>query len=130
VRILIVDDDRALLALLGAAFRAAGHDVECTERGIGVVARLIGGRGDGLPSPDVCILDNQLPDITGVALLRLAAGIRAAAQVPIVVHSADTSIRALVEGTEHPQAIFVLKGSLSIPELVARAVEHARVTSL
>jgi CheY-like chemotaxis protein len=93
VRVLIVDDDRAQLTLLESAFRARGHDVECTERGITVVARLMRQRADGSRTPDVCILDNYLPEITGTALLQLAARTRGASHVPIVVHSADASVR-------------------------------------
>ncbi len=94
-RVLVVDDDPALLRALRLALRAAHHEVITTVNGT-----------DGLEqvtrvSPEVVILDLGLPDMDGMTVCRR---IRAWSDVPIIVLSATSSeerkVAALDEGAD------------------------------
>ena len=84
-RILVIDDDQALLRALRLSLAALGHEVTTAptgEQGISQTA---------LGQPDLVILDLGLPDLDG---LEVARRIRLWSEVPIVVLSAtDTEGR-------------------------------------
>ena len=106
MHVLVVDDDPDHLRLLTLGFSARGHLVEATQRGLGVIGRLAGWES---PPPDVCVVDNYMPEISGVAILRLAARTRRAVDVPVVIYSSDPTVEDLVADIGHPHARFVLK---------------------
>jgi two-component system, OmpR family, KDP operon response regulator KdpE len=94
-RVLIVDDDPALLRALRVSLNLKGHEVVTAatgEQGISQAA---------LVSPDVIVLDLGLPDIDG---LKVCRRIREWDDVPIVVLSAigteDRKVAALDEGAD------------------------------
>lgn len=94
-RVLVVDDDPALLRALRVSLNLKGHEVLTAatgEQGISQAA---------LASPDVIILDLGLPDIDG---LKVCRRIREWDDVPIVVLSAigseDRKVAALDEGAD------------------------------
>ncbi len=81
-RILVVDDDRALLRALEIALSARGHEVVMARTAAAGISQV------SLTSPDAVILDLGLPDIDGVEVVRT---IRQWAQVPVIVLSAAAS---------------------------------------
>ena len=92
-RVLVIDDDRALLRALRVALAAKGHEVLVAvtgEEGLSVLA---------LRSPDVVVLDLGLPDLDGLEVCRR---IRAFSEVPVIVLSAtaleDRKVAALDGG--------------------------------
>jgi two-component system, OmpR family, KDP operon response regulator KdpE len=94
-RVLVVDDDPALLRALRVSLSLKGHEVVTAatgEQGISHAA---------LSSPDVIVLDLGLPDIDG---LKVCRRIREWDDVPIVVLSAigseDRKVAALDEGAD------------------------------
>ena len=94
-RVLVVDDDPALLRALQVTLHLKGHEVVTAstgEQGISQTA---------LASPDVIVLDLGLPDIDGLAVCRR---IRQWDDVPIIVLSAigseDRKVAALDEGAD------------------------------
>ncbi len=94
-RVLVVDDDPALLRALRVSLNLKGHEVLTAatgEQGISQAA---------LASPDVIVLDLGLPDIDG---LKVCRRIREWDDVPIVVLSAigseDRKVAALDEGAD------------------------------
>jgi two-component system, OmpR family, KDP operon response regulator KdpE len=109
-RILLVDDDTALLRTLSLNLRARGYEVLTTETGEGALERV---RTD---APDVVILDLGLPDLSGVEVLR---ELRAWNPVPVVVlsarHGSDDKVEALDLGADD----YVTK-PFGIDELLAR----------
>lgn len=68
---LLVDDHPAILASVAAFLRDEGIDVVATARTGAEALRAL-----ELHSIDVAVLDQRLPDMTGVELARAAAGIR------------------------------------------------------
>jgi two-component system KDP operon response regulator KdpE len=94
-RLLIVDDEQAVLRSLGIGLRAKGYDVVTAntgQKGLSEVA---------LCDPDVVVLDLGLPDLDGVEVCRL---IRTWSEVPILVLSAhgaeETKVAALDCGAD------------------------------
>ncbi len=109
-RILLVDDDTALLRTLSMNLRARGHQVVAAETG---AEALTASRGE---SPDVVILDLGLPDVSGVQVLR---ELREWTAVPVIVlsarHGSDDKVAALDLGADD----YVTK-PFGIDELLAR----------
>ena len=94
-RVLVIDDDPALLRALRVGLRSKGHEVVTAatgEQGISQAA---------LVRPDVIVLDLGLPDIDGLAVCRR---IRQWDDVPIIVLSAigseDRKVAALDKGAD------------------------------
>lgn len=92
-RVLVIDDDRALLRALRVGLSARGHDVVAAasgEEGLTKVA---------VESPEVVILDLGLPDLDG---LEVCHRIRQFSDVPVIVLSAigleDRKVAALDGG--------------------------------
>jgi len=79
-RVLVVDDDRALLRAMRVGLAAKGHEVSFAASGGEGLVKLAGG------AAEVVVLDLGLPDLDGLEVCRQ---IRGWGDVPIVVLSAD-----------------------------------------
>ena len=64
MRILLIEDDRALCTALLPALQAAGYTVDTCHDGADGKALLCGG------AYDVCVLDRMLPGLDGLSLPR------------------------------------------------------------
>ena len=112
-RILIVDDDEAVLKGLSDYFSRLGYDV---------VRAATGQQGlDGFASqePDVTILDLRLPDIDGMKVLEIMRRKRALVILLTGYGDIPTAVRAMQLGAEN----FLTK-PVDLPHIVA-TVEHA-----
>lgn len=78
-KLLLVDDDPALVKALGIALKARGHEVVVARTGKEAIDQV------ALTQPDVVILDLGLPDIDGLHVCRQ---VRQWSEVPMVVLSA------------------------------------------
>lgn len=109
-RILVVDDEPSLVAVLKPVLEAADYSVKVAVDGAGAVAAL------ELFGADVILLDLGLPDEDGKAVI---ARLRARSDVPIIVvsarHQESEKIAALDEGADD----YVNK-PFEIGELMAR----------
>ena len=110
-RILVVDDDPAILRTLAIGLRAHGYEPLTAADGRSAVAL---GRTD---PPDLVILDLGLPDISGVEVLRQ---LRAFSQVPVIVLSARDGSEDKVEALDVGADDYVTK-PFGMEELLARA---------
>jgi two-component system, OmpR family, KDP operon response regulator KdpE len=108
--ILLVDDEAAIVRVVGAALRSRGYRVVPARSGEQAVAMA------AEDQPDVVVLDLGLPDIDGIEVCRR---LRQWTEVPIIVLSAEASdtrkVIALDEGADD----YVTK-PFSTPELLAR----------
>jgi two-component system KDP operon response regulator KdpE len=118
-RILVVDDEPAILRSVGLALAASGHEVEAAATARQALAKA------STRTLSAIVLDLGLPDLDGLELLRQLRSVDP--NVPIVVLSArdalDTRVAALDEGADD----FVPK-PFGMPELLARvrvALRHA-----
>lgn len=116
--IYIVDDDEAILKMLATTFARKGYSVATNTSGLGVINKVAGRDGQ---QPDLVILDNYLPALSGLVSLKFLTQDKKACEVPVILYSADPTIQEAVNSAEHPNATFLLKGSLK--QLVALAEE-------
>ena len=78
-RVLVVDDDPAIVRALVINLRARSYEVDSAQDGAGAL------RTAAAHHPDVVVLDLGLPDMDGVEVIR---GLRGWTRVPILVLSA------------------------------------------
>jgi DNA-binding response OmpR family regulator len=77
-RILLVDDDLAILRLLDVNFRMEGFDVDAASHGEEALASA------AREAPDVIVLDLMLPGMDGHEILRRLREVPATADVPVL----------------------------------------------
>jgi two-component system KDP operon response regulator KdpE len=110
-RILVVDDEPAVLRALSVALESQGHRVLPAANGTQAVARA------AAEGPDLILLDLGLPDMEG---LEVIGRVRAfAPAVPILVVSAYGEDRTKVEALDLGADDYVVK-PFAMPELLAR----------
>ncbi len=118
-RLLVIDDERAVLRSLAIGLRAKGYDVVTADTGEAGLSQA------ALCDPDVVVLDLGLPDVDGIQVCRL---IRTWSQVPILVLSAHGAEQTKVEALDCGADDFVTK-PFGMDELQARlrvALRHGR----
>ena len=109
-RVLVVDDDPALLRALAINLRARHFDVDTAADGAAAL------RHAASSPPDLVVLDLGLPDMDGVEVV---AGLRGWTSVPIVVLSARDSQWAKVDVLDAGADDYVTK-PFGMDELLAR----------
>jgi two-component system, OmpR family, KDP operon response regulator KdpE len=110
-RILVVDDEPAVLRAIGVALESQGYDVHAATTGEQAVARA------AASAPDLILLDLGLPGFDGLEVIRRVRAFLDS--TPIIVLSAwgedETKVRALDLGADD----YVVK-PFALPELLAR----------
>jgi two-component system response regulator MprA len=120
VRILVVDDDRAVREALRRALTLAGYEVQCAEdgpRAIELVAQSV---------PDAVVLDVGMPGIDGLEVcrrLRLLGN-----RVPILMLTARDAIADRIDGLDAGADDYLVK-PFDVGELRARLRALLRRTS-
>ena len=117
--VLIIDDDPALLRVLGAGLETRGYDVRSAADGAAALDEA------ALGHLDVIILDLGLPDIDGIDM---CTHLRHRTPAPIVVLSADGAEHRKIAALDSGAADYLTK-PFSMPELLARmrvALRHGR----
>lgn len=109
-RVLVVDDDRALVRALAINLRTRGFEVDTAADG-GTALR----RAASAP-PDVVVLDLGLPDMDG---LEVVSGLRGWSTVPIIVLSARDTQHTKVDVLDAGADDYVTK-PFGMDELLAR----------
>jgi two-component system, OmpR family, KDP operon response regulator KdpE len=110
MRILIVEDDRALLRALTIGLRTQGYDALPAADGRSALDAV---REDG---PDLLILDLGLPDMSGLDVLR---DVRERGDTPVIVLSARSSSQEKVQALDLGADDYITK-PFSVEELLAR----------
>jgi CheY-like chemotaxis protein len=85
VRILVVDDERAIRMLLKHAFELWGHEVGDVESGVAALESIRRDR------PDLVLLDLLMPGLSGLDVLQRARADGYAGPVVIITGSATTT---------------------------------------
>ena len=122
-RMLVVEDDRSVARVVGAALRARGYAVEVVGTG---GAALAAAERD---APSVVLLDLGLPDIDGLDVCRQ---LRTWSSVPIIVLTADGADERKVKALDGGADDYVTK-PFSMPELMARirvALRHRQAAGV
>ena len=92
MRILLIEDDRALCTALLPALQAAGYTVDTCHDSADGKALLCGG------AYDVCVLDRMLPGLDGLSLLRAARA--KGCTTPVLMLTALSGINDRVDGLD------------------------------
>ena len=111
MRILLIEDDRALCTALLPALQAAGYTVDTCHDGADGKALLCGG------AYDVCVLDRMLPGLDGLSLLRAARA--KGCTTPVLMLTALSGINDRVDGLDAGADDYLTK-PFAIEELLAR----------
>lgn len=111
VRVLVVDDERALCDILTAALRHEGWDVRTAQTGRDAL-RLV-----RKFSPDVLVLDVMLPDLDGKAVLRRLR--ESGSDAPVLFLTAKDALEDRLAGLTAGGDDYVTK-PFSLDEVVAR----------
>jgi two-component system KDP operon response regulator KdpE len=109
-RVLVVDDEPAILRALTSALTARGYRVSQAVDGQSAINSV------AVDPPDAVVLDLRLPDIDGVEVCRR---VRTWSAVPIIVLSADGLDERKVQALDEGANDYVTK-PYSTPELLAR----------
>jgi DNA-binding response OmpR family regulator len=111
-RILIIDDSETVLSLLGDALREAGFVVFCESNVIQA------GRIVHQESPDLILLDVQMPMVSGGEVCRILKSREETARVPILFCS-DLEESELEALTAEAGADGFVRKTRPMPELIA-----------
>ena len=82
IRILVVDDDPALLEMYQARMMAEGYIVDTATDGQQALAHATA------TIPDVMLLDMRMPNVTGLEVLEILKTTKATKDIPVIVLSA------------------------------------------
>jgi DNA-binding NtrC family response regulator len=121
--ILLVDDEAKILNALASALRAEGHEV-ATASGGRDAQRLLAQR-----SFDLLVIDNLMPDVTGLEVIRETAAMPEADRPQVLMMTAHATVESAVEAMKLG-ALDYLQKPFDIDELlvvVKRALEHQRL---
>lgn len=111
MRLLVVDDDRALRDALRRALTLAGYEVRLAESGATALSEVSSG------VPDAIVLDIGLPDIDGLEVSRRLR--RDGNRVPVLILTARDAVSDRVEGLDAGADDYLVK-PFDIDELKAR----------
>ena len=111
MRILLIEDDRALCTALLPALQAAGYTVDTCHDSADGKALLCGG------AYDVCVLDRMLPGLDGLSLLRAARA--KGCTTPVLMLTALSGINDRVDGLDAGADDYIVK-PFAFEELTAR----------
>jgi len=109
-RILVVDDDERLLAILRDGLTHAGYVVECAADGFAALAAA------RARPPDLAVLDLMLPGLDGVEVCRR---LRAMGGPPVIMLTARDAVADKIVGLESGADDYLTKPFV-LEELVAR----------
>ncbi len=111
MRLLVVDDDRALRDVLRRALMLAGYEVRLTDTGSGALGEV------AAAVPDAVVLDIGLPDIDGLEVCRLLR--REGNRVPVLMLTARDAVADRIDGLDAGADDYLVK-PFDIDELKAR----------
>lgn len=112
-RILAVDDDRVILASVDGVLSAQGHQVTTLDdphRFLDELDRV---------SPDVLLLDVDMPDVSGLELLRVARNDARRTGLGVLMLTARTDVQTILKAFAWGADDFLTK-PISFPELIVR----------
>jgi two-component system response regulator MprA len=111
MRILVVDDDRAVRESLERALRLEGYEVELAAGGHEALARVVQG------SPDAIVLDVMMPQVDGLEVCRRLRG--GSDRTPVLMLTARDAVSDRVAGLDAGADDYVVK-PFALEELLAR----------
>ncbi len=124
MKILVVDDERAVRESLRRALELEGYEIELAADGLEALHRL---ETDGEAQPDAVILDVLMPAVDGLEVCRRLR--RSGNRVPVLMLTARDEVENRVAGLDAGADDYVTK-PFALEELVARVRALLRRTSV
>jgi two-component system, OmpR family, response regulator MprA len=121
VKILVVDDERAVRESLRRALELEGYEIELAEDGSQALERL-----EAEPEPDAMVLDILMPGVDGLEVSRTLR--RKGSKLAILMLTARTQVEDRVEGLDAGADDYLTK-PFALEELLARVRALLRRTS-
>jgi two-component system response regulator MprA len=121
VKILVVDDERAVRESLRRALELEGYEIELAEDGSQALQLL-----ETEPEPDAMVLDILMPGVDGLEVSRTLR--RKGSKLPILMLTARTQVEDRVEGLDAGADDYLTK-PFALEELLARVRALLRRTS-
>jgi two-component system, OmpR family, response regulator MprA len=112
VKILVVDDERAVRESLRRALELEGYEIDLAENGEEALRRI-----QSPPEPDAVILDVLMPGVDGLEVCRRLRG--AGSRLPVLMLTARVEVESRVEGLDAGADDYVTK-PFALDELKAR----------
>ena len=112
MKILVVDDERAVRESLRRALELEGYEIELADDGAQALQRLEAG-----PEPDAMVLDILMPGVDGLEVSRTLR--RKGSRLPILMLTARTQVEDRVEGLDAGADDYLTK-PFALEELLAR----------
>ncbi|MDX6369526.1 MAG: two-component system, OmpR family, response regulator MprA [Gaiellaceae bacterium] len=124
MKILVVDDERAVRESLRRALELEGYEIELAADGQEALQRL---EGNGESQPDAVLLDVLMPNMDGLEVCRRLR--RSGNRVPVLMLTARDEVENRVAGLDAGADDYVTK-PFALEELVARVRALLRRTSV
>ena len=121
MKILVVDDERAVRESLRRALELEGYEIELAEDGAQALERL-----ESEPEPDAMVLDVLMPRVDGLEVSRTLR--RNGSRLPILMLTARTQVEDRVEGLDAGADDYLTK-PFALEELLARVRALLRRTT-
>ena len=124
-RVLVVDDERPLTALLSRILTQSGYQVKTADSGAGAIGRI-----DDF-SPNLVITDLKMPDINGLDLLRKVRSERP--EIDFIILTAYATVENAVEAMKEGAFDYLIKPLKDPDELriaVSRVVERQNLVAV
>jgi two-component system response regulator MprA len=121
MKILVVDDERAVRESLRRALELEGYEIELAADGSEALYRLEGGE-----EPDAVILDVLMPGVDGLEVCRRLRG--SGSKLPVLMLTARTEVEDRVAGLDAGADDYVTK-PFALEELLARVRALLRRTT-
>ena len=121
MKILVVDDERAVRESLRRALELEGYEIELAEDGSQALERL-----ESEAEPDAMVLDILMPGVDGLEVSRTLR--RKGSKLPILMLTARTQVEDRVEGLDAGADDYLTK-PFALEELLARVRALLRRTS-
>lgn len=90
-KILVFDDDRAILEIFSIVLESAGYDVEISSTSHDIIEKVT------VLQPDLVIMDNWIPEIGGVEATKLLKSHPNFKHIPVIYCSANNDVESLAQ---------------------------------
>ena len=111
--ILVVDDHPDICHVMELLLAHAGIPARCVTSPRTALSIL-----DAPPPPSAVILDNHMPEISGLEILKIIRSRPDLQAVPVVMLSADADPAMIKESERLGAQAYYIKGQISFPDLV------------
>lgn len=92
MRVLIIDDSRAIRRIIGDMMRSLGY--ETTEAGNGIEALQ---RLDEFGAPDICFIDWNMPEMNGLEFIKAVRSKPEYSDLPLMMVTTETEMERMAE---------------------------------